>query len=220
MFEPPAKNPPELEARLARGDDEYARKQWRLSSLSFASFFPFLPLALVQGVRDAFVLGLLFALAAVMIGVSEWNRVHKPRVALAIMLSCTLLAVFSRVFSAFVVVPSVACVMMVSFLSYPGLQQRAWMPISALVAALVGPFILEQAGVLDPTWHVTDDAFVLTGDAMQIGGVASIVMLSIATIGTLLVQAMFVRGLVINRVDAQRKTEIQAWHLSKLLPGS
>ena len=79
--------------------------------------------------------------------------------------------------------------------------------------------ILEQLGVLAPTWQIVDGVGLwMTGDVFHLGGAPMIALLVAGNTALIVVNTAFGHSLAKTRRDAQRRLEIQAWHLRQLLP--
>jgi hypothetical protein len=117
-----------------------------------------------------------------------------------------------------VIVPAVTCIMALSLTAYPQLIDRTWTVIGLLVTSWVVPVVLEQAGVLSPTWWIDDDKIVLASSVMTIGGSHTAAILIGSNILTIIVFGLFSSALATSRRNAMRQAEVQAWHLRQLLP--
>jgi hypothetical protein len=129
-----------------------------------------------------------------------------------------LAALLSRTLGSMIVVPAVTCIMALSLTSYPQLIDRRWLVIGFLVTSWVAPVVLEQLGVLAPTWSVVGNTVVLSAHVMQIGGFHTYALLLFANVASFVVFGLFASALATSRRDAMQQSEIQAWHLRQLLP--
>jgi hypothetical protein len=129
-------------------------------------------------------------------------------------------ALLSRSLGSMIVVPAITCIMALSLTSYPQLIDRKWLVVTFLVASWLTPVILEQVGVLQPTWEVVGRSVVLSSHVMAIGGMHTALLLIGSNIATFVVFALFASAVATSRRDAMRRAEIQAWHLRQLLPAA
>jgi hypothetical protein len=129
-------------------------------------------------------------------------------------------ALLSRSLGSMIVVPAITCIMALSLTSYPQLIDRKWLVVTFLVASWLTPVILEQVGVLQPTWEVVGRSVVLSSHVMAIGGMHTALLLIGSNIATFVVFALFASAVATTRRDAMRRAENQAWHLRQLLPAA
>ncbi len=90
--------------------------------------------------------------------------------------------------------------------------------IGILVASWVIPVALERTDVLASTWSVSEGSIRVTSSLAELGGTTTSSLLVGANIVAIVVIGLFANALARSRRDAQRKVEIQAWHLQQLLP--
>jgi hypothetical protein len=119
-----------------------------------------------------------------------------------------------------IITPVVSCIMAVSLTSYPQLMAHARWVIAMLVAAWLGPVLLELAGILEPTWKVVDGAIIATSHAVELASTPTTILLIFGNCMAIIVIGAFANALARSRREAQRGVEIQAWHLKQLLPMS
>ncbi|MGE3763681.1 MAG: hypothetical protein AB7L94_15580, partial [Kofleriaceae bacterium] len=162
-------------------------------------------------------LAYLLVHAVVMWGITQRPATASRMVVVAIS-NAFLAALISRTYGSMVIVPAVTCIMALSLTAYPQLIDRVWLVIGLLVASWVVPVVLEQVGVLAPTWWIEDDKVVLASNVMHIGGAHTAAILIGSNVLTIIVFALFSNTLAAQRRDAMRQAEVQAWHLRQLLP--
>jgi serine/threonine-protein kinase len=90
--------------------------------------------------------------------------------------------------------------------------------LAGSIGAFLLPVALQALGWMHQVWHVEDGRIVLEPSVLHIGGPATLVLLIAGNIGAIVVASMFARTMAESRDSAQRRVEIQAWHLRKLLP--
>jgi len=124
----------------------------------------------------------------------------------------------TRVFGSIVFVPGLVCACILALTTYPSLIDRPFLVIGSLLGALVVPLILEATGLWTTTWWIADGKVETASAALRFAGTPSYVFLIAANTLLIAIGGWFARSLAVNRRDAQRRLEIQAWHLRQLLP--
>jgi eukaryotic-like serine/threonine-protein kinase len=221
ILEPPTEQPLALRQQLVANEVTVQRRQARVAVGSFAAVLAFLAASAWNGVTDWTMMIVMLALTLVLASVAfiVSRREASSREMLGVTIgNLTLVALMSRMFGSLVIVPTVTCIMALSITAYPQNIDRARIVIGILIASWIVPVILEWQGVISRTWWVVDGAVVSTSSMFRIGGDATVLLLVFANVLGLLVFGLFANKLATSRRDAQRQVEIQAWHLSQLLP--
>jgi serine/threonine-protein kinase len=181
----------------------------------------FLVLAALNGITDVWIFAGIAAytviLASVAVQISKRELSTREMVYVTIG-NAALVALMSRIFGSLIVAPAVTCIMALSLTSYPQNIDRGRFVITTIVASWLLPVFLEIAGILQPTWRVVEGAIVSTSPMVEIGGTATVALIVVTNVMTIVVFALFANQLAMSRRDAQRQVEIQAWHLRRLLP--
>jgi len=97
-------------------------------------------------------------------------------------------------------------------------SHRPLVVVGWAVAAQTVPIVLELAGILAPTFAMTEAGLVSYGTVIESRGTAELAFLLVIHFSALVLVGVYAGVLNRRRVEAQRATEIQAWHLRKLLP--
>jgi serine/threonine-protein kinase len=218
LLEPPKDLPRELQDRLEEVDRGYARKQWRVGAWSYSAFFPFLLLLLWQGITNwPLVVALYIAVFVLTTHAFYASRVGKTSSWQALMTSGSAVMLGTSLFSPFVFVPSLLCVMCQSWFAYPGLMNAPKRLYAFLIFVAGLPIALELTGAIAPSWTVHNGEISITSRALSLGGPATTVLLIATTLVVITVAGFFGRSLAMSRREAQHQVEIQAWHLRKLV---
>ena len=217
-LEAPAENPPELEAHLAAVDLQLARAQWRPAAIAWLAFFVPLPLLLIAGITEAIPIVAFYVAVVSLSAVSfYWSKRGTPRVSIAMALAIPAMVLLSRLFGPFTLVPTLLAIIGYAFTAYPT-QMRRPMAVLAMSATLLAILALEHTGVLEKTWQIVGGAIVTRSTMIDLSGVAGKALLITSNIIAILFSAMFASRIAVQRYDANRRLEIQAWHLRKLVP--
>ena len=225
MFAPPGgariELPAELDRELAANELVVQRRQGKAAILALSAVLAYVIVAASNGVTN---MPLVLGIAAYILGLGAlvWTRTRRPaRPADMLMIAAgnaVLVALLSRTYGSMLIVPAITCVMALSLTSYPLLIDRVRIVILLLVASWAAPLVLEQAGVLLPTWSIGNGAIAATSHALIVSPMHTSAVLIVFNIATIIVIGLFASALARSRRDAQRQVEIQAWHLRQLLP--
>ncbi len=221
IFTPSREHPAQLAAELQQSELAIQRRQGRVAMGSFLAILAFLATAITNRVQDWTFVGGFVGYLIVHASVVWWitQRPATPARMLIVAASNALLAaLISRTYGSMVIVPAVTCIMALSLTAYPQLVDRTWTVIGLLVTSWVVPVVLEQVGVLAPTWWIEGNKVVLASSVMTIGGAHTAAILIGSNVLTIIVFALFSSALTISRRNAMRQAEVQAWHLRQLLP--
>ncbi len=219
LLEPPTEMPPELEARLRAVDQEYTARSARLSVYALLCFFVFVPLLVWNGVKSwGVMLGSFAVISALIAFVFVYARRGGKLLIPTLIGNCLVGALLGRLFGPFVFIPPTIAIVMFGMSAQPEFAERPLVVIGAGVAALVVPIVLEATGVISSTWSVSNGSLEVHSDVINIGGAPTVTLLIVGTIATLVIAALFSRGMARSRRDAQRRLEIHAWHLAQMLP--
>jgi serine/threonine-protein kinase len=221
-LEPPRDQPPALHAELAAAEGEVQRRQSRTAKMSFLAIFAYLVIAAWNGLTGLAVVIAIGALCAVLFAVQHrlQRRTASAREMVLVAIgNAAMAALLSRTFGPLLVAPAVCCVMAVSLASYPQLVDRARvLVVPLLVGAWLGPVVLEQLGVLAPTWQVVPGAVISTSHTVAIGGASTVGLLMFANVLAIVVIGLFANALAKSRRDAMRQSATQAWQMRQLVP--
>jgi serine/threonine-protein kinase len=216
MLEPPERMPPEVVSQVATIDQTYARAQWRAVMIAYLSCFATLPLVIVQGVTDWRPMTALYGLIGVLSALS-WRNMVKPRVALTIALNFALLFVLARVTTPVIIFPGAVIVCGVSWMSYPSFIDRPYSALTLLVALMLGPVAVEELGIVSRTWSIAAGRVELRSTALALTNTSPFTIIAVGVIMAI-AGGYMAHAIARSRRDMQRKLELQAWHLRKLLP--
>ncbi len=221
IFTPSREHPAQLAEELQQSELAIQRRQGRVAMGSFLAILAFLATAITNRVQDWTFVGGFVGYLLVHASVVWWitQRPATPgRMVIVAASNAMLAALISRTYGSMVIVPAVTCIMALSLTAYPQLVDRTWTVIGLLVTSWVVPVVLEQVGVLAPTWWIEGNKVVLASSVMTIGGNHTAAILIGSNVLTIIVFALFSSALTISRRNAMRQAEVQAWHLRQLLP--
>jgi len=219
ILEPPPELPTDLKRKLEADDIAFGRRMGRTAAITLAVCFCFLPFTLFIEVTNWPLLVALFAIFIVLAVHAEFafRKSNRP-VMFALFGMTVMIAMLTRLFGPVIFVPGLVCASILALTTYPSLIDRPFLVIGSLLGALVVPMVLEATRVWTTTWWIADGKVQTASAAVRFAGTASYVFLIAANTLLIAIGGWFARSLAVNRRDAQRRLEIQAWHLRQLLP--
>jgi serine/threonine-protein kinase len=219
VLEPPTQLPEALEERLSASEGELVFRHGRSAVYAIGAYLLFFPLAFWVGITEWW-----WAIAATLVvggmigGAIYMTRRRDRRILWAVVFNFALMLLLSRILSPLVLVPGLAAATCVSLVTFPGLIDRRWLVISAMVASVVVPLVLEALGVWQNTWEFSGGKLTVWSTVLRFEGTPALVFLIGANIMMIVGMGVFARSLAHSRRIAGRQLEIQAWHLGQLLP--
>jgi serine/threonine-protein kinase len=219
LVSPPRAAPPEVERAVHESMSASSRVEARAAMWSYLTYFLFAPLFLWLGVRDCWLLIALGALVVLGTGCA-WVLSRRPSpgvVLVAIALNAIFMALLTRSFGPFMIVPSLAAVTTLTFVLHVHLQ-RLWLTIGIGCAAVVAPAVLEWVGVLSPTVGFRDGALELLPNMVAFSRTPVMATLILSSVGTIVVAALLIHYLRVAQIDAERRMHMQSWQFRQLVP--
>jgi hypothetical protein len=219
VLDPPARLPAELVSVLAADETDLDKQRSAAAIPGYVALLAWLPLLYWIHVRSwpwfAVYVGGIF----VMVAFLAYNR-RTGRMPLPVMMAAmfAFVIVLSRLAGLVALTPVFVCAAAIALASRPPLAARPAVILGWTLAALVVPFVLEAAGILDATWQISADGIVLRSTMIGIDTEAGAYTLLAGTILTVMAVTQYATRLARDRADAQRRSRIQAWHLEQLLP--
>jgi hypothetical protein len=229
MLEPPAEAPPALREAIHVADAQNVRRHAITAIIAYLAVAAFLPLAMWNGIRKWDVVMELFTVSLLMAGAALQIR-RKPDRKIGYMVAYAignvlLIGLLTRMAGPFTFAPAVTCVTTMSVMAYPVFLERAWLLIVLMAVGLLGPIALEMNGMLASTWAIRPGPIehgagelVSKAGALAVDGTATVVLVIVASMATLLVAGLHAATILGASREAQHKLVSQAWHLRQLLP--
>jgi serine/threonine-protein kinase len=224
MLEPPKEPPEELRTAIRSAEAFDIRRHARIAAAAYLIVVAFVPIAIWNGVKSwPLILGLLAV--SLVLSSSAWV-IHRRgtsslrEMSIYALGNAMFLSLLSRVVGPFVLVPSVGCLIAMALMLYPVFIGKTWVPVSMILLGWMLPIVLEQVGMVAPTWEVVNGALVSMSNGVQLGGDATIALMIGSTLTPMVVAGVLAGSISKGRFQAQRQLVIQAWHLRQLLPAS
>ncbi len=221
MLTPPREVPPAVHARMAELDLEQSQRQAFIGVAAFAAYFLFLPVFVVQGVRDWTWLIVTYGMALVGVAHAWWSgRSTSPTVwgiTVALLLNTVVVIAFSRVLGPYLVVGAIATGVISSLATYPLLLHRYLLVYGVTSTIIWLPPLAEHLGVFAPTTAFRDGEVVVHSAVVQIRSYGDLEMIAFGLL-LLLFAGLFARRTALGQRRAQAQLELQAWQLRQLVP--
>jgi serine/threonine-protein kinase len=222
MLEPPTILPPEVKKAFDLDSKDVVRRTTTVGAIASGMYLLFVPLLAIFGEAPPLSLILLALTSAAAVVMLLWMR-RPGRAFIAgpvIFANVLMIVMITRMFSPFLLGPGLAAVTAMGFMTGPqyAKRQATWVAGLASIAVL-GPWILEQAGVFTSTTTVFEGGVTL--HSALIRSPASFSVLMIAYTVTIVVSAVVLtRGLRVAERGARQHMHLQAWQLRQLVAQS
>ena len=117
----------------------------------------------------------------------------------------------------FIIAPTLVLTTLMAYASHPRLGR---VPVLALILGMsvALPWGLELAGLIEPSFQFHDGALVLQSPVVKFTSVPTQIAFGLLLVSLVVIVAQLSRALAIRQREATRRLEVQAWHLSKILP--
>ena len=222
VTELPREVPAEVEARAAASDRGTLQMGARLSSVTPLLYLLMLPVVLVLGVRDPWLVGAVLVASA---GAALAGHLVAKRAAAAasrwqyaiLALRALVMLALTRMFGPLVMVPALATAFGVAMQVHP---KRFMRRAAAWVACLaVGvPVLLEWAGVLPSSYAFADGRMAIVPQMHELPAVPTSLLLLVASIATIVTASAFVGRVRRSLSEAHLRLQLTAWHFERMLP--
>jgi eukaryotic-like serine/threonine-protein kinase len=220
ILEPPHAVPADVESRVADREVEINLVGARQGGRSVMVMFAILPLMIWNGIASwptVFALVVCMALATLHAYVSQRQRRFRLHLAFALLIPTAI--VLCRFAGPFMIMPPIITIFAMALMLQHSVNSRPILSIGALLVCVIAPVALERFGVLDASWSIDGDRMVSRSTALEVSD-RSTVLLVVANACFVVLAAMFARGVARTLREANRRLELQAWHLRQLLPTS
>lgn len=224
MLEPPRLLPDELIRELGASALDERKRQARIGIGAYAILGVFIPHLAWAGIRKSLLVAALAVAIALLVGhaVLGTRTIRFPRFApiLTLTLSAILTALLSRMYSPFIIAPGVATLTAVVLMG-GAMFRTPWLigaAIGVLSLAVIGPYVLEVAGLLSPTFQITGGQVVISNLAIALEPLPIGLGLVGYVIGLIGIATLISWTIAQRTADARRTLHIQAWQLRQLVP--
>jgi hypothetical protein len=131
--------------------------------------------------------------------------------------NAAMLFVISRMVTPYLIVPGLACAMMLAFAMHNRFG-KTWVLTIGLGVGMLGPWLGTVAGLWDATWSTANGALLLRSPAGEFILPNAELAHHVYSIALIFVAGLLVRTIGKAQRDAQRSAHLHAWHLRQLMP--
>ncbi|HEY5920896.1 MAG TPA: serine/threonine-protein kinase [Kofleriaceae bacterium] len=222
MLEPPREVPADVEARVAEIEQDTARDKVRLMGWTMSAFLIMIPAVIVIGVRSYLSLVVFGALVVLNVGLNIFyvrRRVATSRrtILISAYVFAALVMVMSRVYTPFLLAPTIAAIALIMFSVDPRVPWR--LLTAVFTAAVLLPWLAEYLELIPRTTSALDGSLVMRADAVKMSFPVGAISLALFVISVLLVAGFIAHQIGLRQREAIRSVELQAWHLRQLVKG-
>jgi serine/threonine-protein kinase len=222
MLHPPRQLPAEVERELAREAISESQQEGRLGASSYLAVLVFTPLLMWAGLRDWWILGALIATCLLLAGWAYfYGRTATPKgwhLTFALLANTLALALLSRMFGPYVIVPGLACGSAVMFSIHQ--RDRMWVPLvlASCAAGVLLPLAGEWLGVLQSSYAFEGGAMIVLPNLIELPETAVHALLTLATVGIIAMPTLLISLLRRELLRVRRDLHVQRWQLGQLVP--
>jgi len=219
LVEPPKTLPAELEAQLREIDTAAAKVRARNGGLSFASLAVlsvFLPWMWVKNLPPLIA---IYVGVALLVGIAYYTfKTGRVRTVSVYFGMIAMVVLMSQLAGPFVLVPALMCGMMATLAGMPWVNERRWAIVAWAAMAAMAPLAFEWSGLIQPTLTIVNGKLGMSSAIFETHGAIDLIALTTAHVVFLVIVGIYVHSITRERRAAQRRLQIQAWHLGKLIP--
>jgi serine/threonine-protein kinase len=223
LLTPPAEPPPGAKRALERSNEIERRATAREGVASFLVWVLLAPLLIPSGILSWTTAGGagLLAFAASLMSLYLWKRTAPiSNVSAFVLLAISSAAIGCLAFylGPFVLVPGIAAQNTLVFAAHaqPGRWRLATIAVGVLV--ILVPLVLEVVHAVPPSFAFRDGTFVVLPRMVAFPPAATLVLLLIGTIASVVVPCVVVSRLFDQVHEAKLKLFTHLWHLNQLVP--
>jgi serine/threonine-protein kinase len=219
--QPPDEVPAEVHARLEARVLASLVDLAPSSAVAYLAFFGLAPLVLMMGVRDwtaGILCGALVIATAATVAVTRRAR-HLGRASLypALLMSNIVIASAATMFGPFVFVPTLAALNTLFFVAQLG-RERMVSTIAIGTLPVLVPAALQWLGIVRPSYELTGDRMLVLPWMHHLPRGSTEVFLVASSVVAIAASSMFASRVRESLTRAERRLELYAWQLGKLLP--
>jgi serine/threonine-protein kinase len=221
LLDPPAPDqvPPDLTDYLDKQERAFSSTRSRQAIRTYFGLFVLwlaVPFMEVKSWTTLIAFYCLLGLGSAIAYLNSKRGFSNPMVILVV--TGLIVLVFTRITGPFILTPIVVCGALIQMAAIPALVRNLWLIVGWTAAVAVAPVILESAGLINASYEVRDGAVVSYSDVFDMHSSIDQAVLVAANVAFLIAIALASLFMSRSRFAAQRKLEMQTWHLRQLLP--
>ncbi|MDB4962493.1 MAG: Serine/threonine protein kinase PrkC, regulator of stationary phase [Myxococcales bacterium] len=219
MLEPPKILPPEVKKAFDHESADVVRRTTTVGAIASATYLGFVPLLAIVGNATALQLAIITFAAGASVVMLLWMRRPGTKFITPALIAAQLLllVLITRLFSPFFLGPGLAAVTAIGFMTGPqyAKRQASWVFVVTALS-VIGPWLLEQAGLVASTITVFSGGLTVHSSLVQSESSFYIVMIAY-TLTLIFSGVLLTRGLRLAERHARQHMHLQAWQLSQLV---
>ena len=219
IIEPPKQLPAEVRKQFDAESVDVIRRTINVGIMASAGYLLFVPILGLIGNVPPYLLAIIAGASAASIGMLWWMRRPGNRLFVAplIAMQVILIAACSRMYTPFLLGPTLAAVTAVALMTGPpDAKRQATLVAVVSILSVLGPAIAELAGWISPTISVEEGLATIHTYAIQ-GPTTFFIVMAAFTIAVVGSAVVIVRGLRQAERRARRHMHVQAWQLRQLV---
>ncbi len=219
MKEPPRTIPTAVAHQTKKQQQDIARSGMRYTAAAMLSWFLFMPVIFIAGMREATYVFLIAAAAGatalIAFIASRRRTVGKP--VQYVMIGTMMVAgvALSRIFGPFILMPTMLATWAIVTQAHPDRGVRRY-GLALAIVAMVLPIGLELAGVIPTSYMFEGGIIKVLPQMTELSANVTIPFLTIAHVAIAVMPAAFVGSLRTQLADAQQHQLLQTWHFRRL----
>ena len=219
MLEPPTETPPEVEVAIEELELDALYASRRVMVISATATFVFFPILAWVGFRDVsyLICGLVLTLVMGASAALATRRTMMTTARCTLVIYAALIFLFSRLLTPFLIAPCIGVLTVMSVATYPRVV-RPLVLVTIVVAAILGPWLLELAGVVSSTTSIHGETLVLRFSAAAVDPLATMSSLVLYVVVMVPLAGAIAFYLSNARRTAQHAMQMQSWQLQQLVP--
>jgi hypothetical protein len=221
LVEPPKVLPPEVRASLLEDAMDQSQRQAEVGSRAGFGWLVFLGTMLLMGPRSWLGIGLALGLMLVVLTRGRLAAHDKRRAYdktyLTITFACLglMMAVLTRWFGPFVIVPGVVAGILSTFSMHPGLRTTPLVVIG--VASFTLPFLAELAGLLPRSYTFTGERWIVHASLTDLPPGISEVVMWMGSAAAVIIQGITMTKIREGIAKDRERLAVHAWQLDQLV---
>ncbi|MGN6110517.1 MAG: protein kinase domain-containing protein [Kofleriaceae bacterium] len=218
LTEPTRSVPRAAEAALQTVALRSVRVTARNGALALLGYPLYVPLVVWMGLREPWMLGAMAGAISLLI-LATYQVYRRPLLRLPwwhVLASSAAMLCGVGLFGSLVLIPMLVFVTAVAYISTVG-RSAIWYVVPA-VGVIVGPLILQLAGVLPPSYELTDGTIRILPLMAELPELPSLVLLIATHVMLVVTGVVFVWRTRCAHLATERQLALQAWHLGQLVP--
>jgi len=213
--------PPEVEAAIEAERTHQARLSAKTGAAGMASMLLFIPILMLFGIRSWLGIGLFAAMAVGAVAVSAVAAQQKARSSallyLVVFFNNLVFGMCAGLYGPLVLVPAMVITNTITFvLHLDGWARRFAIASGVLAVAL--PLLLTACGILPSSYVPSGDGILMRPLWLAFPPNATLAFITVGTLIAIVNGARSVSQVREALTQAERRTQMQRWQLSQLLP--